>query len=144
MRCLDARCIGLFAHVPALHGTTGIEQVDFFFAQQGEECLRFVFAHEELDHHRDVAGQFEEMLLVQSAVATESRHRAERRAALDALLSGAFEQPLVDQDAAVLAGFVGVEPQVDGVHCNAPVTGRLQSGAEQHPHDADAEQRHQQ
>jgi hypothetical protein len=44
----------------------------------------------------------------------------------------------------VLAGFVGVEPQVDGVHGNAPVAGRFQSGAEQHQHDADAEQRHQQ
>jgi hypothetical protein len=49
---------------------------------EAEQRIGLFLRHDEFDEDRRLPGEFEEMLFVDDAVATESGNRAERRAAL--------------------------------------------------------------
>src|SRR6267143_1873870 len=84
--------------------------------QQDEQCLRLLIAQQEFDLDREIAGQFEEVLLVQHAVATVAGNRAESRTAVNPCLLSRLEQPFVEQDAVVLAVLVHIEAEVGAFH----------------------------
>src|SRR5439155_1100638 len=73
-------------------------------------------AQQEFDLDREIAGQFEEVLLVQHAVAAVAGDRAKGRAAVNPRLFGRLEQPFVEQDAVVLAVLVHIEAQTGALH----------------------------
>src|SRR6266480_1501023 len=99
-----------------LCGKGGVKDPHLLALQQAEQCLRLLIAEQEFDLDREIAGQFEEVLLVQHAVATVAGNRAKSRAAVSPCLLGRLEQPFVEQDALVLAVLVHVEAKIGALH----------------------------
>ncbi len=73
----------------------GVEHRQFFVRDEFEQTVGLFESNHEVHAHGEVAGQFEEMLLVHHAVSTEAGDRAERAATVDAHFFRRFEQPFV-------------------------------------------------
>lgn len=81
-----------------------------------EEALCLVLAERQADFYRYIAGELEDMLFMQFAVATEARDRTKGRAAMDPHLLGFFKQPFISEDSTAV--LLDVESGKAGA-CNA-------------------------
>src|SRR5438552_14641394 len=108
--------LGLALDHAEVCGKAGVKHAHLLAPQQAEQGLRLLIAQQEFDLDREIAGQLEEVLLVQHAVAAVAGDRAKGRAAVNLRLLGRLEQPFVEQDAVVLAVLVHIEAQTGALH----------------------------
>src|SRR6185437_1924765 len=81
-----------------------------------EQPLGLGIGDDEIDLHRNVACQLEEMLLVQDTMTAESRDCTKRTAALDAARLGSLQQPFIEQHMVMPAVLMHVKAQQRARH----------------------------
>src|SRR5215472_2246427 len=94
-----------------LRGYPGVEDAHALPPQEIEQLVSLLVADHELHLDRHVRGEFEEVLLVQDAVAAIPRDRAKGRASVDAELLRLLEQPFEQCDMAMGPILVDIEAQ---------------------------------
>src|SRR5438477_5642865 len=105
-------------------GNARVEDADPLLPEERQQPFSFLVGHDKLHLDRHVGCQLEKMLLVQDAVAAESRDRAKRGAAVDAHFLGPLEQPLEQRDVLMRAILVNVEAKQGAAHATSLIVAR--------------------
>src|SRR5512135_815790 len=86
----DSRSDLAFSHAE-LRARAGVDDADAFAIQKLKKSVGLLIRQQKFDLHGQIAGQLEEMLLVEHAVSSVAGDRAERRASVNTRLLRLFQ-----------------------------------------------------